>query len=63
MASANFGVRLSDDERALVEAAAKVEMQLGDRGGASTWARRVILREAQRVLDKSGAQVPGSGDQ
>lgn len=59
MASMNFGVRLSDDERALVEAAAKAEMQLGDRGGASSWVRKVILREAKRVLDKIETPVRG----
>ena len=46
-----FGIRLSDDERALIDAVAKAAEQPGDRGGPSGWARRVLLREAKRVVD------------
>lgn len=47
-----IGVRLSDDERQVVEKAAEKEKQLGDRGGLAAWARRALLREAQRILSQ-----------
>jgi len=50
-----MGLRLRDDEKKLIERAAELEAPPGDRGGASAWARRVLLREAQRVVD---ANVP-----
>jgi len=46
-----LGLRLRDDEWQLLERAAELEAQPGDRGGMSTWVRRVALREAQRVVD------------
>ena len=51
-----LGVRLRKDERKLVHEAASIEMQLGDRGGASSWARRVLLREAKRVVDAAATK-------
>lgn len=49
-ASSSFGIRLSTEERDVIERAADAARELGDRGGASSWARRVLLREAQAIL-------------
>lgn len=46
-----FGIRLSDEERALVDEAAVRAVRPGDRGGSSTWARSVLLREARVVVE------------
>lgn len=48
--SAVFGVRLTDDERNLIYAAATAEAAIGDRAGASAWARKILLKEARRVV-------------
>lgn len=55
-----FGLRLRKQEKKLIERAAALEASLGDRGGASAWARRVLLREAQRVVDAESGKM-GSG--
>jgi hypothetical protein len=52
-----LGIRLSDEERSLVERAMRLETRLGDRGGSAAWARRVILREAERVGRGRGEPV------
>lgn len=57
--STTMGVRLSDEEKALVDAAAEAEAEVGDRGGPSAWARKVILKEAKRVLEAQTMKEPG----
>lgn len=47
-----LGIRFSDEEQALLEKAVEQTAEPGDRGGLSAWARRAILKEAQRVLGK-----------
>lgn len=47
-----FAFRISEEEKAQLDAAAVLEAQPGDRGGTTGWARRVLLCEAKRVLDK-----------
>jgi len=54
--SKQIGIRLTDEENALISRALEIEARLGDRGGTSAWARRVILREAHRVVAE--AQTP-----
>jgi hypothetical protein len=49
-----MGVRLLDREKEMIEQAAELEAEPGDRGGASSWLRRVGLREARRVLARHG---------
>lgn len=56
-----IGIRVSLDEKALIDTAAALEAQLGDRGGATAWARRVVLREAKRVVDAAAAVPPSKG--
>lgn len=51
--SAVLALRLNTDEQALIEQAAKLEAPIGDRSGVSGWMRRVLLEEAQRVVDAS----------
>lgn len=51
-----MGLRLRDDEKKLIGQAAELEKEPGDRGGASSWARRVVLREAQRVVEQAKAE-------
>jgi uncharacterized protein (DUF1778 family) len=53
-----MGLRLREDEKKLIEDAAKLQAEPGERGGASSWMRRVILREARRVME--AAQPAGS---
>ena len=48
--SKQLGIRLTDEEDALIERATALQTELGDRGGSAAWARRVILREAHRVV-------------
>ena len=45
-----LGVRLSDEEVALLEKALVLATLPGDRGGLSAWIRRVVLKEALRVV-------------
>lgn len=46
-----LSLRLNKNEQDLIEQAAKLEALLGDRSGVSGWMRRVLLQEAQRVVD------------
>lgn len=56
--SKQLGIRLTDEENALIECATNKEALPGDRGGAAAWARRVLLREAQRVVSvRAGAEA------
>jgi uncharacterized protein (DUF1778 family) len=43
-------LRLTDAEEALINEAAELEEQPGDRGGIAVWTRRFALREAKRVV-------------
>lgn len=54
-----LGIRLNEDEEALVDQAAQLELQPGDRGGATSWARRIILREAKKVVDEAAPPLDG----
>jgi hypothetical protein len=45
-----LGVRLTGPERKLLTTVAKKYAQPGERGGASTWVRRVALEEARRLV-------------
>ena len=45
-----LGIRLQEDELELVRRATELQKEPGDRGGQSAWARKVILREAARVV-------------
>lgn len=56
-----FGIRLSGEERTLIEDAAEASMEPGDRGGASSWARRVLLREAQEVISRKKSDSETGG--
>lgn len=47
-----FGIRLTNDELMLIKDAAEASKEPGDRGGSSSWARRVLLKEAKRVVDE-----------
>lgn len=51
-----FMVRLSDEERAIVTAAA---VATNGELRPSTWARSVLVAEARRLLDERGLPVPG----
>ena len=46
-----MAIRLSTEEKDLIDRAAQAAMEPGDRGGSSSWARRVLLREAKSVVD------------
>lgn len=46
-----IGIRLTEEETALLEKAAAQTAVIGDRGGLSAWIRRVVLKEAQRVVE------------
>jgi hypothetical protein len=48
--SKTIGIRFSEEEEALLEKAMAATTVLGDRGGLSAWVRRVVLKEAQRVV-------------
>ncbi len=50
-----LGVRLTKNEVALINEAAKLEEQPGDRSGASGCLRRLALREARRVVEAAKA--------
>ena len=52
-----MGVRLSHDEWFLIESASLIDVKLGDRGGVSAWARRVLLAEAHKFVEKVELQV------
>lgn len=54
-----LGIRLNDDEEALVNQAAQLELQPGDRGGSTSWARRVLIREAKKVVDEAAPPLDG----
>lgn len=54
-----LAIRLSPEEKDLIGQAAQLTRTLGDRTGASSWARRVLLSEAQRVVrDQPSAAKP-----
>jgi hypothetical protein len=46
-------IRITEEEQQQMASAAAQDAQPGDRGGLSAWARRTLLREAQRVLGTS----------
>lgn len=50
--SKTISVRFTDEEEQVVQKAAKTEKQPGDRGGVSGWLRRIVLREAKKVVDE-----------
>lgn len=53
-----MAMRLTNEETVLVERAAALEARLGDRGGPAVWARRVVLKEAKRVIESSSGEPP-----
>lgn len=61
MGSDVFSIRLLDDERQAIEEGAKLGAEPGDRGGASAWARRVLLREARRLVEAAAQKAEGEG--
>lgn len=51
--STTIAVRLSEEEKDLIEKALALESQPGDRGGLSGWFRRIGLGHALKVVDQA----------